>query len=351
MYKNFHSTPTFTDSTWALLAITRFFLAFIVLYGHLYVHVLGLKVVPLQFVFNLGGKAAVMAFLLISGISIGYSYANNRKGFLQRRFLRIYPLYFIAVLFAAFLQYYLVSPYVLPATTMVSAGTLTSIANFLLLQGVAAITITYNGPLWSIGVEVFLYLMVPLLMYLRLRYIVLITFISMVVFTFLDYHFLYGYINFIWAWPFLIGIIIAAKKRPLYALPLLIVSVLIVFYQKAVFGESLSVLTVSLSIVICFIAMYVKIELSKNTKTLFNFLGTISYPIYIFHLPLYLLLYHLGVRQSFTFFSLVILICIPIHYVFDVWLSRVFWKPLLANAEVFSNIIISKLKPKKLSQA
>jgi peptidoglycan/LPS O-acetylase OafA/YrhL len=213
MNKCFYKNPTFTDSTWALLAITRFCLAFIVMYGHLYFHVLGLKLMTFQFIFDLGGKAAVMAFLLISGLSIGYSYDKNNVGFIKRRFLRIYPLYFTAVLLGVFLQYYLKSPYELPNSTMVAAGNLTSVANFLLLQGITAITITYNGPLWSIGVEVFLYLMVPLLMLLRMRYIVIITLISMFAFTFLDYDFLFGYSNFIWAWPFLIGFIISAKKK------------------------------------------------------------------------------------------------------------------------------------------
>jgi peptidoglycan/LPS O-acetylase OafA/YrhL len=331
--KIFYSKPTFTDSTWALLAITRFCLAFIVMYGHLYFHVLGLKLMTFEFIFDLGGKAAVMAFLLISGLSIGYSYDKNNVGFIKRRFLRIYPLYFTAVLLGVFLQYYLNSPYELPNSTMVAAGNLTSVANLLLLQGIAAITITYNGPLWSIGVEVFLYLMVPLLMLLRMRCIVIITLISMFAFTFLDYDFLFGYSNFIWAWPFLIGFIISAKKRAGFAFPLLGLSLFIVFYQQKIFGEPLSILLAFVSILICLMAIYVKLELSKNAKTFFNFLGTISYPIYIFHFPLYLLLYHIGIRESNLFISLVILLCIPINYIFDDWLKKIFWKPLVNKIE------------------
>ncbi|MEZ7503914.1 acyltransferase family protein [Flavobacterium sp. Arc2] len=325
----FYKVPTFTDTTWSILAVTRFVLAFIVMYGHLYFHILSFKVMPYQFIFDLGGKAAVMVFLLISGISIGYSYARNSKGFIKRRFLRIYPLYFVAVLFAVFLQYYLGSPYELPNSTMLAAGNLTSIANFLLLQGIASITITYNGPLWSIGVEVFLYLMVPLLMLLRLRYILVITLISMYAFTFMDYDFLYGYGDLIWAWPFLIGFIISAKKQPLFAFPLLGLSIFIVSYQQKIFAESLSVMLSSCSILFILIAMYLKLDFTKNMKIFLNFLGTISYPIYIFHFPLYLLLYHLGVRESYVFIGLVILLSIIINYIFDDWLKKIFWKPLV----------------------
>lgn len=340
MRRYFYSIPTFTSSSWALLAITRFFLAYIVMYGHLYAYVFGFNSNSFQFILDLSSKSAVVAFLLISGISIGHSYAKNKNGFIKRRFLRIYPLYFIAVLFAVFLQYYLGSPYKIPNSIMVSAGPLTSIANFLFLQGIASITVAYNGPLWSLGVEVFLYLMVPLLMYIKLRYVILICLISMFVFTFTDYDFLFGYINFVWAWPFLIGLIIAAKKQPIFAFPLLGLSILIVFYQKQIFGEPLSGLTASLSIFVCLIAMYMKLDLSTNTKKIFNFLGMISYPIYVFHLPIYLFLYHLGVRESYVFIGLSILLCIVINYIFDVWLKNIFWEPLVIKMESLSNILL-----------
>jgi peptidoglycan/LPS O-acetylase OafA/YrhL len=335
MEKLFYNKPIFTESTWALLAGARFFLALIVIVGHLKDFVVGFDWV--LFIASFGPKAAVMSFLLISGISIGYSYRKNKSGFFKRRFLRIYPLYFFAVLFAVFLQYYLGSPYKLVNTTMVAAGYFTSLANFLVLGGIASIIIPYNGPLWSLGVEVFLYLTVPLLMYLRLRYTLLISLISMFFFTFINYNFLYGYLNLLWAWPFIIGLIVSAKQKPLFTIPLLILSFIIVFYKKEIFGESLSVLIVSLSLIICFMAMYMNVNLSKNTIRVFNFLGTISY-------PLYLLLYHSGVKDAYVLMGLVILLCIPINYIFDVWLKNIFWNPLVANIESALNFIVVKLK-------
>jgi peptidoglycan/LPS O-acetylase OafA/YrhL len=185
--------------------------------------------------------------------------------------------------------------------------------------------------------------MVPLLMYLRLRYVIIITLISMFAFTFLEYEILYGYVNLIWAWPFLIGVIIAAKKRPLYAIPLLVLSIAIVYYQKHIFKDSLSLLTVSLAILICLIALYVKLDLSKSTKKLFDFFGTISYPMYLIHMPIYLLLYYLGLRESYFFIILVLLLSIAINYIFDVWLKKVFWKPLV-------NYIESQIKEYKIKR-
>jgi peptidoglycan/LPS O-acetylase OafA/YrhL len=344
MEKYFYNKPMFTESTWAVLAITRFFLAFVVLYGHLFAYVLGFESVPFQFILNLGGKAAVMVFLLISGISIGHSYIRNREEFLKRRFLRIYPLYFVAVLFAVLLQRYLGSPYEIPNTTMIAAGNLTSIANFFFLQGIATITITYNGPLWSIGVEVFLYLMVPILMYLRTLYVLIIALISMFSFTFLEHYFLYGHENLRWAWPFLIGFIISAKNKPLFAIPLLVLTVFIVLYNKT-FSDSLSIVLISFGILVCLISMYMKLYLSKKIIIFFNFLGTISYPLYIFHIPIFILLYYLGVREYYNFIGLVILLCIAINYIFDVWLKKIFWKPLVDYIEIY----IKEFRIKRIS--
>ena len=303
------------------------------MYGHLFAQILGFEGMPFKFIYDLGGKAAVMVFLLISGISIGYSYANNKRGFLKRRFLRIYPLYFIAVVLGVFLQYYIASPYYLPNSTMIAAGSLTSIANILLLQGIASITITYNAPLWSLGVEAFLYLMVPLLVHLRLRYILLITFMSMFAIMFLNYSFLYGYLNLIWAWPFLIGVIITVKKQFLYSIPLLMLSILIVFYQKSIFSDSLSVLTAILGVLLSCSAMFMKLEFSKQILKVFNFLGTISYPIYVFHWPLYILLYYLGISEPYTLICIVILLSVILNYIFDDYFKKIFWKPVVNKLE------------------
>ncbi|AWG22198.1 hypothetical protein FFWV33_12075 [Flavobacterium faecale] len=333
MKKYFYATPTFSESTWAILAVTRFLLAFIVMYSHFYAYVFGFNVGTNQFIIDLDAKAAVMAFLLISGISIGYSYDKNKKGFFRRRLIRIYPLYFIAVLFGVVLQYYLNSPFELPNTTMVPAGYLTSIANFLLLQGIIAITIPFNGPLWSIGVEFLLYLMVPFLSHLRLRYLVVITLISMIAIIFFNHSYLYGYTTLLWAWPFIIGLIITVKKQPSYAFILLGLSLLVVNFQNEVFRDNLSVVTASVSIIICLLAMYAKLNFSTKTKNIFNYLGMISYPLYVFHLPLFLLMYSVGLREQYLFISLVILLCIPINYIFDTYLTKIFWKPMILKVE------------------
>src|ERR1019366_8528321 len=88
--------------SWEALALLRFFLAWIVLSQHLtsvtdhsgWVEALS----------SFDGKAAVVGFLLVSGYSIAASLDRESEGFYRRRFLRVYPLYFFAIVFAVALE-------------------------------------------------------------------------------------------------------------------------------------------------------------------------------------------------------------------------------------------------------
>lgn len=112
-----------SDSFWSILAFLRFILCLIVFVGHLHAFT---YIMPTTFnyIMLLGGKAAVLCFLLISGVSIGYSYLKSGDGYLKRRFLRIYPLYFFAVVATVLLQYLIGSPFSIAGRTMVAAGLL-----------------------------------------------------------------------------------------------------------------------------------------------------------------------------------------------------------------------------------
>lgn len=345
---NFYSKPTFTSSTWALLAITRFLLAFIVMvsFGHLdrFTHLGTFFNVTREF----GGKTAVMVFLMISGISVGYSIMKSDVGFLKRRFLRIYPLYFIAVLFAIFLQYYLGSPYPVRDGAFVAAGYLTTFSNFLLLQGIASLTIMYDIPLWSISVEFFLYLMLPLLFKMRLSYIYLIALISIIIYIVSTHLFssisLYGIQHVMYAWPFIIGFLIAVKKQFWSTIPLILVGTFGMYYNflMEVVLEKFAFVFFLITVITVIYFMYSKTDLSNYIKIIFNFLGNISYPMYLFHIPFYMVLYHIGIRDDYALVSLAILLCIPINYIFDVWLKKIFWKPLMAKIESVCSLLFLK---------
>lgn len=320
----------FSESFWSVLAFLRFILAAIVFIGHLNSFT---RAMPSVFtnIMLLGGKASVVCFLLISGISIGHSYAKSEAGYFQRRFLRIYPLYFFAVLFALFLQYFLGSPFYTPGRTMVAAGLATNLANFFFLQGILSITITYNGPLWSLGVEVFFYMLVPFLKKISTWALYVIIILSMLAFLFLHpkKELLWGYPAFIYAWPWVIGFLISTRKHIKGSIILLLSGTISVYFNKSIMTENLSCITFLLCSIITLICMQEGFHISKKLKTVFNFLGELSYPLYLFHLPIYLILYYWGIRSPYFFIFLLLLIIVPTNYVLDNLLKKIFWKPLV----------------------
>jgi peptidoglycan/LPS O-acetylase OafA/YrhL len=144
-------------SHWAILGMLRFLLATIVVATHL---VWFIPAVPdwLQFAWELDGKAAVIGFLLVSGYSIHASLSMREDGFIKRRFLRVYPLYFTAVAMTIALEIWQGGEVSAPHHHFQTEGTIAAIGNLLLLQMFLVKTIAFNGPLWSISIEFFYYL-------------------------------------------------------------------------------------------------------------------------------------------------------------------------------------------------
>lgn len=206
----------------------------------------------------------------------------------------------------------------------------------------------YNNPVWSLSVESFLYLMLPLFFKMRLRYIYLISFVSVIFYTFHS-HFpfsvsLYGVKHIMFAWPFIFGFLIAIKKQFWYMIPLVLLGTFGIYYNYLMEFVLDKYAFVCFLFSVFFIFLYTKISLSKRTENIFNFLGTNSYPMYLIHISLYLLLYDIGIRESYLFVSLVILLCVPINYIFDDLLKKIFWKPLVNKIEKQ----ISEWKTKKI---
>lgn len=316
-------------------------LATIVLIGHLNVF----AKLPWIFsqIMSLGAKAAVVGFLLISGFSVGNSYNKSKGGYYLRRFLRIYPLYIVSVLFAVFLQYFLGSPFQLPGQTMVTAGWLTSICNVFFLQEFAGITITYNGPLWSLAIEVFFYLILPLLTTFSTRAVQVSLLISMAAFAFLFKEVLYGYMALLYAWPWLLGLLISKNQSLKQTFLFVVLGVVGILINKIVMPERLSWLTFSVVSVIVIASIYFDSKLPGSIIKIFNYLGDLSYPLYLFHFPIYLLLYYLGVRNAYLFCFIMMLSIIPINLIFDRWLKNIFWKPALTYlSEKYDQVVFKR---------
>lgn len=109
------------------------------------------------------GHVGVAIFFVVSGFCIHLSHVKSRergyKNFFGRRFFRLYPAYAIALVLSAF-----VIPPFLPLLAS-PAPALNFASHLLLLHNLfPQFAYTVDGPCWTIGVEVQLYLLYPLLL-------------------------------------------------------------------------------------------------------------------------------------------------------------------------------------------
>jgi peptidoglycan/LPS O-acetylase OafA/YrhL len=317
----------YSSSSWALLGFMRWILAFVVLMGHLEWFVPDSVFTRTLWAF--GGKAAVVGFFLISGLSVGYSYVERPQGFYTRRLLRIYPLYLPAVLFSQFLVCITHPPLLFPHVTLIPGGIKTALANLVMLQNFVAYPIPYNSPLWSISCEVFYYLLAPVFFRLSRGVLIGLILASMLLFLFPANVLLYGYVVMVYLWAWLIGFLLACDMRRVIGPMLLgVIGGVLVFLSKKITAEPLSVVTYAAALGAIFAAPYLKFP--QLLKNLMNWLGNLSYSLYLFQLPLCIFFYCIPhVRNVAILISSVILAAIAIYYVFDNWLKKMVWIPLV----------------------
>lgn len=326
----------YTRSYWAILALIRFALAFVVFDGHL--HWVGLASVVGAFLPDGISRTAVLGFLLISGASIAASFRNQPQGFYTRRFLRIYPLYLAAVVFTLLVGLLVRPPIAFPRLTLPEpdglmlshAPGLTALANLLFLQGAFTIPLPYDGPVWSLAVEAWLYALTPLFFRMPRRWLLGLAAVSFFLFTFRDGTLLalrpvVGSVK--WCWPWWIGFLAARDQK---WLPTLLAGgaavALFGFNHDTASGWQCGALFV---LVLGAVLWAGKVQLGEQALKVFNFLGDISYPLYLFHLPVMILLYaRFSVRSEIGFVALVVAVAVGL----DVWYERrvkaAVWKPL-----------------------
>lgn len=148
-----------TRHNWALLGGLRFFLALIVLACHVAQHP-AIHWNPLAPLEMFSGLAAVFAFFMVSGYSICHSIEEKPEGFYGRRIDRIYPVFFACYLLAL-VPLLLGSLWPSHALVAPPDSIWTLIVNAVPLQGFLVEKLPTIGPAWSLGVEVFFYALAP----------------------------------------------------------------------------------------------------------------------------------------------------------------------------------------------
>ena len=292
-----------------------------------------------DFVYNLRKFTAignVIALLLLSGYATANSINNKPEGFYQRRFFRIYPLYFCALVLSL-LPFLIFGNKIetLHSRSIVLPNLLSIVEHLTLLQGLAFGTFTSNLPLWPLGILAPCYLLTPLWHRLSDRIIVFSIAISgslyvAVPFLYklfyhkpLPYYPELGYELpfFLFAWAWLLGFLYFRQPTKKAEIIVLCSGFIMLILNQSRTGFYALMLYLFASFALIFAP---KINLPKAVGNTFDYLGNIAYPFYLFHKPTFIFAYKLlGVTNSVTHIFLALLVGVFFYHAVDLpWRSR-----------------------------
>jgi peptidoglycan/LPS O-acetylase OafA/YrhL len=311
---------TSVKQNWSLLAGLRFALAMIVAGAH--TTWFKLDAVSLGFD-SLGAKAAVVGFLLVSGFSIAASLERDKKSFYFRRFKRIYPVYFVAVLAGIALEVWL-GHLQLPNTSFDPGGYMRALGNFFFLQTFLVKPIAFNGLVWSLAVEVSFYIAAPFLRPQRLWVWLSLIAISGAYYILPrtdgnQFYTIAMKINAIrYFWPFGMGFVLFYYRQNLITISFCAVGFAWV-WQCADNEQQFATVTFLLSFIAVIYARSGGLVRSK----ILDYLGDISYPLYLVQLPIYILCYRLfGITEPLMLLAIAVVSACITYELIDVRLKR-----------------------------
>jgi peptidoglycan/LPS O-acetylase OafA/YrhL len=308
---------------WPVLGGLRFFLALVVAGAHLTLYAApNSRLLGLQY---FSGLAAVLGFLVISGYSIAASYAKQSHGFYARRGLRILPLY------AAMLTLIALLPEINKAFGPPDRGQL--LGNLFLLQGFFVQPIPANAVVWTLSVEAFFYLATPLIARLSQR--ALMTTICMSAAAcglarFLNLPFyaglLFGSNVLLLGWAWILGF--WAYRNASNSHTLLVAQSIGICTMALINSSFLMFLwPVTWTITIVGIGYGHRAPYNKRVAQCLSLLGDASYPLYLFHLPVFSLIKVFKLSTSANVYLIIVV-------VISTLLDRAFDRPFkgLVNA-------------------
>jgi peptidoglycan/LPS O-acetylase OafA/YrhL len=322
--------------SWEYLSVTRFFLAFVVLCGHLadFTTALG----PLYVFVMMGAFEAVLGFLLISGFSIGHSIQRNEQSFFKRRLQRIYPVYLASIALAFAVN--------LPPLT---SGTFWELFWNLIFFNQIVTSDSFVGPAWSLSLEVWLYCLAPVFLKASDRQLRALMYVSFAAYSLYEcgriifdwtYFSGVGYglnlllLSFVWIAGFACTRNKAFRKDIFYLLAghvLVVATFKLMHYigrhqiEKFVFGYSLRILLGTLVLVLSYGVIVYNRQLPRVLGRLrhwFDFLGNISYPLYLTHYATFRLLARFVKPAWYIFAPAALLVATAFYFAFDFYTQK-----------------------------
>jgi len=304
-------------------------------------HILNIKETPFLFEISIPfyfGRIGVYLFFIVSGYcifssikKINTSYYKNTLLFLIKRFLRLYPLYWISIIFTI----------IILKNKNFSINEI--LYNMTMLNSLFGIR-DLQGVYWTLFIEIIFYTLIAFYLIIfknkkkifkRIGILFLFLFLFSSLFRlFINSHLPYG--HFMWLTLFFLGCYINLYEKDIKKLIkysmifIFIVSIcLLLIYVDVNFLESKKVIKTNLlikhffSYVLSIIIFYILFFYNKNIFLL-SFLGLISYPLYLTHDLTYVLFErtvffdfnNFLIYNVFKFFSAVIFATV-VHLIFE----------------------------------
>ncbi|RKF43531.1 acyltransferase [Paraburkholderia fungorum] len=302
---------------WGVLAALRFFLAGTVAVGHFALFV---RPDPTHLFGNgyLNPGSAVFGFFILSGFSIAASVDRETKGFYRRRCIRIWPLYLATIATGVALSLWMPGGFVLPSgDTIPAASPSTIIASLFMLQTVIGMSLPMVGQIWSLSPEWWHYMFAPALK--KVPNIALGIWIALSLWAFMKIspppgHGIEGlshglpFLTLSWLW------ITGFLYHRMSGTPLGFV----VLALPSVFALTHGHFTgAPLFITIFVLVMSGELTMGKRAIKICNFLGDLSFPLYLFHIPAMVIALKLGSNRSIITLASMILLSTAALYLVD----------------------------------
>ncbi|MGJ5219436.1 acyltransferase family protein [Bradyrhizobium oligotrophicum] len=279
---------------WPVLGGIRFLLAMWVLFDHTYNVGPAERAIP---VLTKSGLMAVMCFFVISGFSIHHSIATRPDGYLRRRFLRIFPLNALAVVigWVAWSVLGASGGYLVPSEPPTAWQ---FIGCMLLLEAFLPIMISFLYPAWSLSIEAVYYLLAPPFKKLEGRphipAIMIASGLFFVAWPLFRNEYVAGRNSYwltaivmLWAW--LAGWVAYKQPRDRRYLVLLGIAGLAAVATQARFFDVRNFGSAAVNCVAwigTLVVVFYRIgDVGGRTAAVFDYLGEISFPLYILHYP------------------------------------------------------------------